>query len=266
MRIKVLAFAASLLLISNSSAGNPQSTSSTTSSPQAASLLTQSVKALTGSGTVSDTTLTGTAEWIAGSDDETGTAVYKAVSGAHRLDLTFRTGTRSEIISTSNGILSGSWIGLDGVSHSIANHNLMADAGWFPVFTLGSLISSSNTVLTYVGPETRNGASVIHVSSSRVFSNLSSNSASIRQHLTQVDIYLDSTTLLPVSYVFNLHPDDNALLDIPVELQYSNYQSVGGIQVPFHIQEFVNGSLALDFLVQNVSLNTGITAVQISAQ
>src|SRR6266478_6265819 len=219
MRIKILAFAASFILISNSSAGIPQSTSTTTSSPQAATLLAQSAKLLTGSGDVGDGTLTGTAEWIAGSDDETGTAVYKAVSGAHRLDLTFRNGTRSEIVSTSNGIPSGSWIGPDGVSHSIANHNLMSDAGWFPAFTLGNLISSPNTVFIYVGPETRNGTSVIHVNGSQLFPNLSSNSASIRQHLTQVDIYLDSTTGLPVSYVFNLHPDNNALQDIRVEIQ-----------------------------------------------
>jgi len=71
---------------------------------------------------------------------------------------------------------------------------------------------------------------------------------------------------MPVSYVFNLHPDNNALQDIPAEIQYSNYQTVRGIQVPFHIQKFVNGSLALDFQVQSVSLNTGITAVQISTQ
>ena len=266
MRIKVLAFAASLLSISNSSAGIPQSSPPTTSSPQAASLLTQSVKALTGAGALSDATLTGTAEWIAGSDDETGTAVYKAVSGAHRLDLTFRNGTRSEIVSTSNGVPAGIWIGLDGTSHPISNHNLMLDTGWFPSFTLGNLISSSNTVLLYVGPESKNGTPVIHVSGSKVFPNLSSNSASIRQHLTQVDIYLDSTTGLPVSYVFNLHPDNNALQDIRVEIQYSNYQTVRGMQVPLHIQKFVNGSLALDFQVQTVSLNTGITAVQISAQ
>jgi hypothetical protein len=266
MRIKVLVFAASLLLTSNPSAGIPQSASSATSSPQAASLLTQSVKALIGLGTISDATLAGAVEWIAGPDDEMGTAIYKAVSGAHRLDLTFRNGTRSEIVSTSNGIPSGNWIGLDGISHPISNHNLMSDAGWFPAFTLGTLISSSNTVLTYVGQETRNAASVLHVSGSNTFPNLSNNSASIRQHLTQVDIYLDATTLLPVSYVFNLHPDNNALQDIPTEIQYSNYQTVNGIQVPLHIQKFVNGSLALDFQVQSVSLNTGMTAIQISAQ
>jgi hypothetical protein len=266
MRIKVLAFAASLALISNCSAGIPQSTSSTTSSPQAASLLAQSVKALTGSGAVSDVTLTGTVEWIAGSDDETGTATLKAVSGAHRLDMSFRSGTRSEIVSIMNARTSGSWIGQDGISHAIVDHNLMSDAGWFPPFTLGNLISSSNTVLTYVGQETRNGASVIHISASQVSPDLSTPASGLMQHLTEVDIYLDSTTLLPVSYVFNSHPDNNALLDIPTEVRYSNYQNVAGAQIPLHVQQYLNNTLTTDLQFQSASLNTGLSIAQITAK
>jgi hypothetical protein len=266
MRIKVLAFAASLVLISNCSAGIPQSASATASSPQAAILLAQSVKALTGSGAVRDATLTGTVEWIAGSDDETGTVVYKAVTGTHRMDLSFRNGTRSEIVSTVNGGVSGNWVGLDGISHPIANHNLMSDAGWFPAFTLGNLISSSNTVLGYVGQETRNGVSVIHISALQVIPNISSPSSDLMQHMTQVEIYLDSTTSLPDSYVFNSHPDDNALLDIPTEIRYSNYQNVGGAQIPLHVQQYFNNTLTTDLKFQNASLNTGVTATQITAQ
>jgi hypothetical protein len=266
MRIKVLAFAASLLLISNSSVGIPQIASTATSSPQAVSLLTQSFKALTGSSTISDATLTGTVEWIAGSDDETGTAVYKAVSGAHRMDLSFRNGTRSEIVSTVTGGASGNWVGLDGASRAMANHNLMSDAGWFPAFTLRNLISSSNTVLTYVGQETREGASVIHISASQVFPNLSSRTSGLTQHLTKVEIYLDATTSLPVSYVFNSHPDDNALLDIPTEIRYSNYQNVAGAQIPLHVQRYLNNTLTTDLQFQNASLNTGVTVAQITAQ
>lgn len=266
MRIKVLAFAASLLLISNSSAGIPQSTSTTASSQQAATLLAQSAKLLTGSGAVTDVTLMGTVEWIAGSDDETGTAVYKALSGAHRMDLSFRNGTRSEIVSTVSGVYSGNWVGLDGISHSIAIHNLIADAGWFPAFTLGNLNSSSNTVLTYVGTETRNGASVIHITASQVFSNLTADTSSVMQHLTQVEIYLDSTTSLPVAYVFNSHPDKNALLDIPTEIRYSNYQNVAGAQIPLHVQQYFNNTLTTDLQFQNASLNSGVTVTQITAQ
>jgi hypothetical protein len=265
MRIKVLAFAASLLLICSSSIGIPQ-TPTTTSSSQASTLLAQSAKALSGSTTVNDVTLTGTAEWIAGSDDETGTAAFKALSGAYRLDVTLRNGTRSEIVSPVSGTPAGNWVGLDGVSHSIANHNLMSDAGWFPAFTLGNLLASSNTVLAYVGQETRNGASVIHLSSSQLFPSLKGNVASLSQHLTQADLYLDPITFLPLSYVYSSHPDDNAALDIPTEIRYSGYQSFGGAQIPLHVQKYINNILLLDLHFQNASLNTGITASQIGAQ
>ncbi|HKI12751.1 MAG TPA: hypothetical protein VKA02_11595 [Candidatus Acidoferrum sp.] len=84
--------------------------------------------------------------------------------------------------------------------------------------------------------------------------------------MTQVDLYLDPTTSLPVSYVFNSHPDNNAGLDIPTEIRYSDYKNVGGVQIPFHVQKFINNTLTLDLQFQNASLNTGITAAQISAQ
>ena len=240
--------------------------STTSPSPQALTVLQGSYGALTGTTAVSDVTLTGSAEWIAGSDDETGTAVYKTTSGANRLDMTFRNGTRSEIRLNVAGTPSGTWIGLDGVSHAMANHNVMTDAGWFPAFTLGSLTSSSNTALTYFGQETRNGASVIHISATQPFPNLSADTATLMQHLTQVDIYLDPTTFLPVSYVFNSHPDDNALLDILTEIRYSNYQKMNGMQTPLHVQKFINNTLTLDLQFQNASLNTGLTTAQISAQ
>lgn len=239
---------------------------SSVSTPQALTTLHSAFRALMGNTTVNDVTLAGTAEWIAGSDDETGTVVYKTTSGASRLDLSLSAGTRSEIRSIASGVPSGTWIGPDGVSHAMANHNVMTDAGWFPAFTLGSLISSSNSVLTYVGQETRNGASVIHISASQQFPNLSGDTASLMQHLTQIDLYLDPTTFLPDSYVFASHADNNALLDIPTEIRYSNYRTVGGAQIPFHVQRYINNTLTLELRFQSASLNTGITAAQFSAQ
>ena len=265
MRIKVLAFAASVLLISNSSAGIPQSTS-TTSSQQAATLLAQSVKALAGSTSVHDVTLTGSVEWFAGSDDETGTITYKGLVGTYRTDMAFRNGTRSEIVSPVDGAPSGSWIGLDGVAHPIGNHNLMADAGWFPVFTLASLLSAANSTATYIDQETRNGSTVIHITAAQQFPFLSGDAATRMQHLTQVEIYLDSSTLLPVSYVYNSHPDDNLLLDIPTEIDYSNYQNFGGALIPLRVQKSVNNSLSFDLQFQNASINTGISPTQITTQ
>ena len=266
MRVKVLVFAASFILISSFSAGNPQSPTTQTSSPQAATLLTQSTKALIGAITVNDVTLTGTVEWIAGSDDETGSATYKGLNASYRLDMSFRNGTRSEIVSTAGGGPAGSWIGPDGVSHSIANHNLMTDAGWFPAFTLASLLSAANSTLTYIGQETRNGGTVIHITAAQQFPYLSGDAATRMQHLTQVEIYLDSSTLLPVSYVYNSHPNDNLLLDIPTEIDYSNYQNFGGALIPLHVQKSVNNSLLFDLQFQNASVNTGLSPTQITTQ
>ena len=266
MRINVPVIAASLLLILNSWAGIPQTPTAPTSSAQASTALSQSAKALTGATAVNDVTLTGTVEWIVGSDDESGTATYKGLPGAYRLDMSFRNGTRSEIATTINGVVSGSWIGLDGISHAMANHNMMVEPGWFPIFAVESLFPTLNTVLTYVGSETRNGEPVIHISSSQLFADSSGADAALMQHLTQADIFLDSTTLLPVSYIYTTHPDKNALLDIPIELRYSNYQIVSGLQIPLHVQKYINNTLAIDLQFQNTSLNTGMTPAQISAQ
>jgi hypothetical protein len=234
--------------------------------PQALTTLQNSLLALTGKTIINDVTLLGTAEWIAGSDDETGTVVFKSANGANRLDAALSNGIRSEVRLITSAGVSGKWIGQDGVSHPIADHNLMTDSGQFPAFTLTNLLSSSNSVFTYVGLEPRNLATVIHISAFQQVPNTSNGPSGLMQHLSQVEIYLDPSTSLPVSYLFNSHPDDNALLDLPTEIRYSNYQSVNGVQIPFHVQKYLNGTLLLDIQFQSASLNTGITASQISAQ
>jgi|SRR5437667_1562151 len=104
----------------------------TTSNPQALSLLQRSLNALSGGQSLNDVTLSGTARRIAGSDDETGTAVFKALaSGAGRTDLSLPSGSRSEIANVTAAPPAGAWSGPDGVSHAIAYHNLLNEPSWF---------------------------------------------------------------------------------------------------------------------------------------
>ncbi len=239
----------------------------TTSSPQALLLLQQSLAALQGNTAISDVTLSGSARRIAGPDDETGTGTVKALSGTGtRIDLSLPSGTRSELRNTSGAPPVGSWSGPDAVWHPISNHNLFTDPGWFPAFTLSSLLSAPNVVITYVGPETHNGQSVIHVIASQQFPALSSDPASLMQHLTQTDIFLDPNTNLPVALAFNTHPDNNALLDLPVEIRFSDYRLVNGAQISYHVQKYLNNSLLVDFQAQSVILNSGLTAATFQVQ
>jgi len=213
---------------------------------------------------VSDVTLTGSARRIAGSDDESGTATLRALSsGAARLDLSLLSGTRSEFRSPLSEFPTGGWSGPDGVVHAIPYHNLIGDWGWFPVFTLANASTVQSSVLTLVGTETRNGQSVIHVTEFQQFPNLTPDNAALMQHLSQIDIFLDSATLLPSVVSYNAHADRNVLRDIPVEIHFSDYRTVNGAQIPFHIQKFQNNSLLLDLQFQSATLNTGLTAAQV---
>lgn len=239
----------------------PQQTSSP--SVSASTLVAQSLALQVGNTQISDVTLTGTARRIAGSDDESGTVTLKALSsGATHLDFSLSSGPRSELRSADGANPTGSWSGPDGTAHPIALHNLMTDWGWFPLFSLSSAIAQ-NSVVTLIGNESRNGQSVVHLAASQQFSSLSTSGAALMTHLTQIDIYLDATTLLPASITYNIHPDNNALIDIPVELRFSDYRQTNGAQIPFHIQKFINNTLAFDLQFQSAALNTGLTAAQV---
>lgn len=236
----------------------------TTSGTQGSLLLQKSLTALTGAATITDVTLSGSARRIAGSDDESGTATVKALAGTGiRIDLSLSSGPLSELRNMSSAPPVGSWSGPDAVSHAMSYHNLFTDPGWFPAFTISSALSAPNAIVTYVGPETRNGLSVIHITASQQFS---SPSASLLQHLTQTDIFLDPNTNLPVALAYNAHPDNNALLDLPVEIRFSDYRAVNGAQIPFHVQKFLNNSLLLDLQFQSATLNSGLSATMFQVQ
>jgi hypothetical protein len=237
-----------------------------TSSPQALLLLQRSAAALSGGQTLTDVTLSGTARRIAGSDDETGTGIFKALaSGAGRMDLSLSSGQRSEVCNLSGTTAGGSWSGPDGISHAVVFHNLLTEPAWFfPAFAIARRLSSAGFVATYVGHEMRNGQVVEHVSVSKTPPAEITSGAPLVQHLTQVDFFLDSSTFLPSAIAFSIHPDNDALIDIPVEIRFSDYRAVNGAQVPYHVQKLLNNTLILDFQAQTVTFNTGLTVSSFS--
>jgi hypothetical protein len=242
-------------------------TQTTATSPQPTALLQQSLAALVGNTALSDITLSGSVRRIVGSDDETGTATLKAISsGAARFDLALPSGATSEVRLWTANPPAGTWSGPDGLSHVISFHNLIAEPNWYlPVFPIQSTLSNSAYVATYIGEETKNSQSVYHISFHQTLSNAAGDT-SFFQHLTHADLYMDSSTMLPAALDFNIHPDANAAIDIPVEIVYSGYQAVSGVRVPFHIQKFLNGSLYLDLQLMTATVNSGLSASAIQNQ
>lgn len=257
-RTYVVAFLCSLIAIPL--LAQQTSTSAAQSSPQALTLLENSLAALTGGKSITDITLSGTARRIAGSDDESGEATYRAISRANRLDLRLSGGARTEIANLTTPDPSGSWSGPDGASHAMVVHNLMNQASISPDFTVAALTSGQNFVVVLVGQETKYGRSVYHLSASQQFPQMSPKTAALSQHLTQVDIFLDAGSLLPIAFDFSIHPDNDGGLDIPVELLFSDYRSVNGAQIAFHVQKLLNNNLLLDLQFASAQVNGGLSA------
>ena len=224
---------------------------------------------MVGTSAVSDVTISATVEQIAGSDDETGTGLFQALaSGSRRIDLHLSSGEYSEVRNLS-APPAGKWSGPDGVLHPVAFHNLLSEPVWFfPAIGIAPLFggSASSYTVTYIGHESYDSQSVEHIRVSQVSPLATPTGGVTHEHLTAVEFYLDSSTLFPAAMKFSIHPDNNALLDIPVEIRFADYRSTSGLQAPYHVQEFVNGGLVLDLQAQSITINTGISSNQFSIQ
>lgn len=230
----------------------------------AVALLQRSLTALVGTNTIKDVTLTGSANYIAGSDNETGSATLKGTAISQgRIDLSLSDGSRSEVIDASQAAPTGSWCGSDGTWHAIAGHNLFTDPSWFfPSFLIARILSTSSYAVTAIDVETKDGSSVQHLA---VYQQ-TPQADKLIANLSRTDIYLDPSTLLPAAVEFNIHPDSDALINIPMEIRFASYQNTQGISVPSHIQKYIQNGLALDVTVTSVQLNTGLTATDFQVQ
>lgn len=232
---------------------------------QSVLLLQRSLAALVGMNTVKDVTLTANVRRVAGSDDESGMATLEATSiGQARIDLSLASGRRGEVADLSTGSLAGSWSGSDGTWHPAAMHNLLTDPSWFiPAFFMARALVAANYAVIPADAQTKDGIAVEHFA---VYQQAQGPSAQLIESLSRMDIYLDSSTFLPVAIAFNIHPDNDALTDIPIEVKLSNYQNSQGILVPYHIQKYIQNGLALDVAVTSVQVNSGLSATDFQAQ
>ena len=227
-----------------------------TSSPAALALAKQALQALAGGTVLTDITLQGSANYIAGSDQESGTATLVARGNAQGLaTLNLTGGQRQEI---RNGP-AGAWSGPDGVQDLMALHNCWVDASWFfPALTLQALSADPTLGVVYLGPAQWNGLAALHLQFSHVVPGQAPRVTTHIQSLSTSDLYLDPKSLWPLALDFNTHPDDDINQSIPVEIQFGNYRAVSGVLVPFRIQKFLQRTLTLDFTVTQAAVNSGV--------
>lgn len=238
----------------------------TSTSNQGSALLQLALTALAPT-PISDITLSGTTRHIAGSTDESGQITYRALAtGQTRSDCSYPSGPAVEIRAFSGTTPAGIWSGPDGSPHAMSGHNLVNRADIFPLFTFALLLGSSNLQLSLIGQETKNGQSVYHLHVAQQFPQGSPESSALYQHLTAIEIFLDTATLLPAELDFTVHPDNDGSTDIPAAFLFSDYRLVAGVEIPFHVQKFLNSGLLLDLQFTSANANSGLTPADFNLQ
>lgn len=136
-----------------------------TNDPRALALASQTIAALTHGSAIRDVRLTANVRWIAGLDRQAGRGVLQAKGTSEsRIDIALSSGgKRTEIRNAFNGP-AGKWVNPDGKSGKYAFHNCLSDAAWFfPAFSSLARMTDSHFVFSYVGEETWNGLSAVHL-------------------------------------------------------------------------------------------------------
>ncbi len=206
-------------------------------------------------GLVSGVQMTGKASWHYGSDDQTGTVTLNAfASGRSSMTLQLSGGTRSETqgaFADAAGLCT--WAGPDGVVHPGAEHNCWLSAVWFlPQITLQAGAGAADAVISYA-PAGDGKTIIVHVERHPTAVR-DSKTANLLAALSSVDLGIDSATHLPQWLRFKIHPDSDAGTNLQVEVDFSDYRTVNGVTVPFHIQKLLNHALVLDLQISDVKV------------
>jgi len=242
---------------------------------QAASIIEQSLATLNRGSPVSDVTMKGAYTVTDAHGTQSGTITMVATAaGQGQSTVSLPSGSYTEIRSVSAGSASMIETGPDGVPHAISTQTALSpNPAWFcPALVLAS-VSSPNYSSSYIGQETLDGEAVHHLAVWWLPASSSSASPTLArfwQQVTQHDIYLDASSLLPVSMTFLLHPYDpkgqplttyrGSNLDGTVQLWFSNYQVVQGRPVALHIHGTLKigiRAVTSDIQISSVTFNTG---------
>jgi hypothetical protein len=134
------------------------------------------------------------------------------------------------------------------------------DAGVFLLPLLISVVNNKDFALRFVGQE----GNLLHIQFWNTYASVPS-----MMHLanfTKKDLWLDVASGLPSKLSFVRKDGDGAVPSVAVEFDFSNYQAVGAIKIPFTISRSLNGVLWGTIQVQSVRFNVGLSSTDFQLQ
>ncbi len=262
MRIKDLAFAATFLLTSISSAGAPQTPSPTPSplqrDPQALMALGQMVAAAGWTASTVPATIVASGTLTrpgAGQQAPASFIIKQRGPAQHRMDLQDSGTTSTTVV---NG-LAGAIRLPDGTKQRLPGHGALSIQS--PVFPfLSDLVNTADlsVAIQDLGTKIVDGTSCHGVAIMRHASSADS-FAQFRDLASPLKVWVSLQSALPVRIDFIRLADDNPYLAMNFSRTFSDYRLVNGIAVPFQQSESFEGQLMYQIQFTAVQFNVTLT-------
>jgi hypothetical protein len=138
-----------------------------------------------------------------------------------------------------------------------------SQSSYFPLPWLAAKASAKGLQVEDLGIEQTEGQGLRHLKLFRSWQPAKSGSP---KEITDSEVWLDSRTGLPARIEFKDENTSSARASVQIRIEYSDYRTVDGVLYPFHIKQYLNGSLRANVHVQDVRFNTGLTDSDFSSK
>jgi hypothetical protein len=231
------------------------------SQTDATTLLQQTAASFSRGTPIHQIQLTGSADWHAGGLEDSGSATLTASAvGNAQVQLNLGTsGPRTESQSGTGSSQACNWAARDAVAHAVDQMSC-----WKPLIWFLPSISMQPSLLPAAARFTDDGSTAIglgdetvyrHLQASLTLSDIPSAVANDTAQQSNTDIGIDPKTFLPAVLAYTLPASNSTDRPIAVEVHFSNYKTVQGVQIPFTIQRYINGSLQLEITVSDAQIS-----------
>jgi hypothetical protein len=181
-------------------------------------------------------------------------------SDQFRLDVSFPDGPRTWAVSKGIGFGKD----VDGSITPISYWNAINFGSLtFPVAHLLAALQDSSLTVSYIGVETLNQSSVYHIQIQKTVPSSQDPTGRLSK-LTRIDYFVDPAIFYIVAIRAMTHPRDQVNEDHPLEVDFSNYQQIGGIVAPLSITEVSDGQAMFTIQLSQITFNAGLTDADFS--
>jgi hypothetical protein len=232
--------------------------------PQAVTLAQQSLAAMGGAQALAFTDCLAVGSVQSFKPDGTSVAlpIVKKTKGTKmtRTEVQRPEGTRLRVVNGGTGAIQNP----DGTIRRLFSNNTVAERiEHIPALSILSEWQSSNIEVRYVGTDTVNGSPAQVIALSFIPTSDPKWSAFYRS-TTQTLFYIDQATAFVSKIQYQNFAENDSNVSEKIEIYFTNYRLVNGVQVPFTQTSYADGRLQSALTLSSVTFNTGLTDTDFS--